>query len=91
MGYLGNDKGTITDNFFKDKTVVLTGKLADFTRSEFTEKLQALGAKVTGSVSKKTDYLIYGEDAGSKLTKAQQLEIPLLTEQDAIVQMNKIN
>ena len=77
------------DNFFKDKTVVLTGKLADFTRSEFTEKLRALGAKVTGSVSKKTDYLIYGDNAGSKLTKAQDLEIPLLTEQEAIAQMEK--
>lgn len=91
MGYLGSNEGEIADNFFKDKTVVLTGKLSDFTRSEFTQKLQALGAKVTSSVSKKTDYLIYGDDAGSKLTKAQQLEVPLLTEQDAIAQMNKIN
>ncbi|GBG04818.1 NAD-dependent DNA ligase LigA [Lactobacillus rodentium] len=89
IGYLGNDVSEVEDNFFKDKTVVLTGKLADFTRSEFTEKLRALGAKVTGSVSKKTDYLIYGDDAGSKLTKAQDLAIPLLTEQEAIAQMEK--
>ena len=79
----------VSDNFFKDKTVVLTGKLADFTRSEFTKKLQTLGAKVTRSVSKKTDYVIYGEDAGSKFTKAQQLNVPTLTEQEAIAQINK--
>ena len=74
----------IADNFFKNKTVVLTGKLAHFTRSEFTKKLESLGAKVTGSVSKKTDYVIYGTDAGSKLTKAESLQIALLTEEEAI-------
>ncbi|WP_297816230.1 NAD-dependent DNA ligase LigA [uncultured Lactobacillus sp.] len=89
MDYLGPVESEAADNFFKDKTVVLTGKLADFTRSEFTKKLQALGAKVTGSVSKKTDYVIYGEDAGSKLTKAQQLSVPTLTEKEAIAQINK--
>ncbi|MDK6862402.1 hypothetical protein QP355_07165, partial [Gardnerella vaginalis] len=60
MEYLGTVEEEAPDNFFKEKTVVLTGKLSDFTRSEFTKKLQDLGAKVTGSVSKKTDYLIYG-------------------------------
>lgn len=89
MDYLGPVESEVQDNFFKDKTVVLTGKLADFTRSEFTKKLQALGAKVTGSVSKKTDYVIYGEDAGSKLTKAQNLNVPTLTEKEAIAQINK--
>ena len=83
MDYLGED-GEAADNFFKDKTVVLTGKLAHYSRAEFTKKLQALGAKVTGSVSKKTDCLVYGEDAGSKLAKAEALDIPRLTEAEAI-------
>ena len=83
MDYLGED-GEAADNFFKGKTVVLTGKLALYSRAEFTKKLQALGAKVTGSVSKKTDCLVYGEDAGSKLAKAEALDIPRLTEAEAI-------
>ena len=83
MDYLGED-GEAADNFFKGKTVVLTGKLAHYSRAEFTKKLQALGAKVIGSVSKKTDYLVYGEDAGSKLAKAEALDIPRLTEAEAI-------
>lgn len=83
MDYLGED-GEAADNFFKGKTVVLTGKLAHYSRAEFTKKLQALGAKVTGSVSKKTDGLVYGEDAGSKLAKAEALDIPRLTEAEAI-------
>lgn len=86
IDYLGEDvsEEEIVDNFFKNKTVVLTGKLAHFTRSEFTKKLESLGAKVTSSVSKKTDYVIYGTDAGSKLTKAESLKIALLTEEEAI-------
>lgn len=87
MNYLGSVEATIPDNFFKDKTVVLTGKLTHFTRQEFTQKLENLGAKVTGSVSKKTNYVIYGADAGSKLTKAQKLNIPLLTEEEAVAQI----
>ena len=83
MDYLGED-GEAADNFFKGKTAVLTGKLAHYSRAEFTKKLQALGAKVTGSVSKKTDCLVYGEDAGSKLAKAEALDIPRLTEAEAI-------
>ena len=55
-----------------------------YTRSEFTKKLETLGAKVTGSVSKKTDCLIYGEDAGSKLAKAEKLGIQRLSEAEAI-------
>ncbi|GAA2868846.1 NAD-dependent DNA ligase LigA [Lactobacillus intestinalis] len=88
MQYLGEDEPeAVPDNFFKEKTVVLTGKLAHFTRSEFTRQLQERGAKVTGSVSKKTDYVIYGEDAGSKYAKAEKLGIPLLTEEEAIAQL----
>ncbi len=90
MEYLGESAEQvqeIPDNYFKNKTVVLTGTLSHFTRSEFTQKLQSLGAKVTGSVSSKTDYVIYGKDAGSKYAKAQKLGVPLLTEEEAIAQV----
>ena len=61
-------------------TFVLTGELTAFTRKEAEEKLLALGAKVSGSVSKKTSYVIAGEAAGSKLRKAQELDVPILDE-----------
>ncbi|MDX1443178.1 MAG: NAD-dependent DNA ligase LigA [Gammaproteobacteria bacterium] len=62
------------------KTIVLTGTLSSMTRDEAKAKLQALGAKVTGSVSKKTDYLVAGEEAGSKLDKAEKLGVEILDE-----------
>lgn len=62
------------------KTFVLTGTLAGMTRDEAKDRIQALGGKVTGSVSKKTNYVIFGEKAGSKLSKAQQLEVETLDE-----------
>jgi DNA ligase (NAD+) len=68
------------DSPFAGKTIVLTGTLEHFTRPELTEKLQALGAKVTGSVSKKTDLVIAGEEAGSKLDKAQKLGVEVWDE-----------
>lgn len=64
------------------KTVVITGTLISMHRDEAREKLQALGAKVTGSVSKNTDYLLAGENAGSKLAKAKQLGVTILSEKE---------
>ena len=67
-------------NPFMGKTVVATGALENFTRSGIQAKIESLGGKAAGSVSKKTDYVIAGEKAGSKLTKAQELGIPVLSE-----------
>lgn len=71
-----------TDDRFQGKTFVLTGSLESFTREEATNTIEKLGGKVSGSVSKKTSYLVSGEDSGSKLTKAQSLGVPILTEQE---------
>ncbi|WP_226537035.1 NAD-dependent DNA ligase LigA [Fictibacillus halophilus] len=77
------------DTPFAGKTVVLTGKLSILTRNEAKEKLERLGAKVTGSVSKNTDMLIAGEDAGSKLDKAKKLGIDVWDEQQLVDELNK--
>lgn len=74
----------IADNPLKNKNVVLTGTLTQLTRDEAKALLQSLGCKVSASVSSKTDYLIAGEKAGSKLTKAQELGITVLSEQDFV-------
>jgi DNA ligase (NAD+) len=60
------------------KTIVLTGTLTSLTRDDATAQLEALGAKVAGSVSKKTSYVVAGEETGSKLTKARELGVPVL-------------
>lgn len=72
---------TKQDSMFSNKVVVLTGSLQQLTRSDAKQKLEALGAKVTGSVSAKTDFVIAGEKAGSKLTKAKALGVAVLTEE----------
>ena len=71
-----------TNNPFAGKTVVATGKLVNYTRDGIQMKLLSLGAKPASSVTKKTDYVIVGEKAGSKLTKAQQLGVKTLREDE---------
>jgi DNA ligase (NAD+) len=70
------------------KTFVLTGTLSRMTREEAKEAIERLGGKVTGSVSSKTDYVVVGEEAGSKLQKAKELGVSLLQE-DAFIQLLK--
>ncbi|WP_018753859.1 NAD-dependent DNA ligase LigA [Paenibacillus sanguinis] len=77
----------VADSFFSGKTVVLTGTLHQLGRDEATKRLEALGAKVTGSVSKKTDLVIAGEKAGSKLTKAQELGIPVIEDENELIRL----
>lgn len=76
---------------FEGKTIVLTGKLAIMTRNEATAQLTALGAKVTNSVTKKTDLLIAGEDAGSKLAKAESLGIEVWSEEALVNKLQELS
>jgi DNA ligase (NAD+) len=84
MDYLGlkPSQPTGRSHFFADKSVVITGTLISMSREEAVEKLEGFGAQVTNNISKKTDYLIVGEKAGSKLTKATKLGITILEEAD---------
>ena len=75
-------KVEITDRRFEGKTFVLTGALSRFTREEAEEKIELYGGKASGSVSKKTSYVVAGEAAGSKLRKANELGIPVLNEEE---------
>ena len=75
-------KRVITDSRFAGKTFVLTGALSKFTREEATEKIELFGGKAAGSVSKKTSYVVVGENAGSKERKARELGIPILSEDE---------
>ena len=72
----------LRDERFTGKTFVLTGALSLFTREEATERIELCGGKVSGSVSKKTSFVVAGENAGSKLKKAHDLGIPVLTESE---------
>lgn len=83
LGKTANDLATI-DSVFKDKRIVLTGKLSHFTREEAKAKIENLGGTIVGSVSKKTDFVIAGEEAGSKLTKATALGITVWTEAEMV-------
>ena len=75
-------KRAVADHRFAGKIFVLTGALSKFTRDEATEKIELFGGKASGSVSKKTSYVVVGENAGSKERKARELGIPILTEDD---------
>ena len=77
----------VTENRFKGKTVVLTGTLTQMGRNEAKALLQDMGAKVSGSVSAKTDFVIAGDAAGSKLTKAQELGVAVLTEEEFLAEI----
>ena len=80
-------KRVITDARFAGKTFVLTGALSKFTREEATEKIELLGGKASGSVSKKTSFVVVGENAGSKERKARELGILILTEDEFLEMM----
>lgn len=75
-------KAVVVDQRFAGMTFVLTGALTLFTRDAATEKIESFGGKASGSVSKKTTYVVAGENAGSKLRKANELGIPVLTEEE---------
>lgn len=89
--YKGPKPVSIEDStsFFAGKTIVLTGKLEQLSRNEAKEKIEKLGGKVSGSVSKKTDLVIAGEDAGSKLTKAEELGVEVWNEEKMIEELKK--
>jgi len=75
-------KRAVADTRFAGKVFVLTGALSKFTRDEATEKIELFGGKASGSVSKKTSFVVVGENAGSKERKARELGIPILTEDE---------
>lgn len=87
--YLGTDM-IDTSSYFYGKTVVLTGTLNRYGRSELTEILEGIGAKVSGSVSKKTDCVIAGSEAGSKLDKAQALGIKVMDEEELLTHLSNL-
>ncbi|WP_062110534.1 NAD-dependent DNA ligase LigA [Bacillus niameyensis] len=91
MEYLGPKRSETVniDSIFNGKTVVLTGKLEKMSRNDAKAKIESMGGKVTGSVSKKTDLVIAGEEAGSKLTKAEELGIEVWDEEKLLEELEK--
>ena len=91
MSYKGKRKAEAveSDSYFAGKTIVLTGKMEEYGRTEAKELIEALGGNVTGSVSKKTDLVIAGEDAGSKLKKAQDLGLEIWNEAQLLAELGK--
>lgn len=87
-GLTMEQENTQQSNVLEGKTVVVTGTLTTLTRNEIKELIENNGGKATGSVSKKTSYLVAGEAAGSKLTKAQDLGIPVLSEEEFLKMLN---
>lgn len=85
------DKIKVGDNFFNGKSFVLTGSLEKYSREEAGEKIMNLGGKIVSSVSKKTDFVIAGENAGSKLTKANELGIKILTEKEFLTELERVH
>ena len=86
MSYLG--KTNVNENF-AGKTFVLTGTLSSITRNEAKTKIEELGGNVSGSVSKKTDYVVVGENPGSKYENALKLGIEILTESEFLLKISK--
>jgi len=84
LGVIPQEGSVIQSNVLNSKIFVLTGTLSTMTRDEASEKIKKLGGKTSSSVSKNTSYVIAGENAGSKLTKAQDLNIPILSEEEFI-------
>jgi DNA ligase (NAD+) len=91
LTYLGVKRSNINaiNSPFQGKTIVLTGTLSQYKRNDAKVKIEALGGKITGSISKKTDILIAGENAGSKLDKAQSLGITIWNEEDMVQAFEK--
>ena len=84
-----SEKREIKKSSFTDKIFVLTGTLSGFSRDEAASRIKALGGKVTSSVSKNTDYVIAGEKAGSKLSKAESFGIKIINESDFLDMLNE--
>ena len=90
LGVKINDNNiSVQNSFFTDKTVVLTGALDNYTRPDLTKLLMSMGANVTTSVSKKTDLVIAGKDAGSKYDKAKSLGIEIIDEDKLVELLNE--
>ncbi|MEJ5262264.1 MAG: NAD-dependent DNA ligase LigA [Ignavibacterium sp.] len=92
LNFSSEQKKPIKDNFFKDKTFVLTGTLSSFSRDEASARIKKLGGKIASAVSKNTDYVIAGEKAGSKLDKAKSLGVKILNEEEflKLLEENKV-